>query len=323
MKAHEYLDSPEVLQHKVKCFADLVRKSQNCVAYTGAGISTASGIGDWASKAEGSVAGVKRKISIWEAQPTLAHRVLVAMHKAGRLKHWVQQNHDGLPQKAGFPQDEINEIHGAHYDPSNPVVPMDRSLRPDLMKRLLDWQDRADLCIALGTSMVGMNSDRMAVMPGDRARKGLAGALGTVIVSLQQTQYDSISSLRIFATIDQVMEMLAAELALDIPPAPVHRPWSEAPVLRDLPYGADGERCTSARLTLDFRLGAKYRVVEQTDWDFEKYGNTCEVVASADAIAPEGHISLVFRGETRVLGRWWLDAAVAGSLKRLPLVPCE
>merc|ERR1719498_215176 len=112
-----------------------------------------------------------------------------------------------------------------------------------------------------------MNADRMAVAPAERARLGQRGALGTVIVSLQQTQYDSLSSLRIFATIDKVMEMLAAELALDVPAAPTHRPWTEGPVLKDLPYDADGKKSTSACLTLDLRPGSKLRVVNQPGWD--------------------------------------------------------
>ena len=51
----------------------------------------------------------------------------------------------GLPQKAGMPQWRINEVHGAWYDPSNPVVPMDGTLRPDLLEDLLDWEEKADL----------------------------------------------------------------------------------------------------------------------------------------------------------------------------------
>merc|ERR1719198_2302753 len=128
-----------------------------------------------------------------DAQPTLAHRALAMLHANGYVKHWVQQNHDGLPQKAGFPQKHLNEIHGAWYDPSNPVVPMSGTLREDLIKCMLHWEEKVDLCLALGTSMVGMNADRMAVAPAERARRGKPGALGTVIVSLQQTQYDSIS----------------------------------------------------------------------------------------------------------------------------------
>merc|ERR1712178_474232 len=119
-----------------------------------------------------------------------------------------------------------NEIHGAWYDPSNPVVPMSGTLREDLIKQMLEWEEKVDLCLALGTSMVGMNADRMAVAPAERARRGSAAALGTVIVSLQQTQYDSLASLRIFATIDEVMKLLAEELSLPVPDAPAHRPWS-------------------------------------------------------------------------------------------------
>ena len=41
-QAHEYLDSPDVLQAKVAVLADLIRRAGRMVAYTGAGISTAS-----------------------------------------------------------------------------------------------------------------------------------------------------------------------------------------------------------------------------------------------------------------------------------------
>ena len=33
-----------------------------------------------------------------------AHCVITAMEKEGYVKGYVQQNHDGLPQKSGFPQ---------------------------------------------------------------------------------------------------------------------------------------------------------------------------------------------------------------------------
>jgi hypothetical protein len=49
--------------------------------------------------------------------------------REGLLHGWVQQNHDGLPQKAGFPQERINEIHGSWYDPGNPAT------SPDLGER--------------------------------------------------------------------------------------------------------------------------------------------------------------------------------------------
>jgi hypothetical protein len=50
MKAHEYMDEPETLQLKVKKLAELIMDSKRCVAYTGAGLSTGAGIGDYASR---------------------------------------------------------------------------------------------------------------------------------------------------------------------------------------------------------------------------------------------------------------------------------
>lgn len=47
------------------------------------------------------------------------------------------------------------------FDPSNPVVPMSGTLRDDEIKSLLEWEGKADLCVAMGTTMCGMNSDRI------------------------------------------------------------------------------------------------------------------------------------------------------------------
>lgn len=144
------------------------------------------------------------------AEPTAAHRATVALHRAGHLKRWFQQNHDGLPQKAGLPQAAINEIHGSWYDPSNPVVNMAGQLREDLFADLLDWEGKADVCLALGTSMAGMNADRLCASVAKRAG-------GLVIVNLQRTSLDDMAAVRVFATLDVVMEKLAAELGCVVP----------------------------------------------------------------------------------------------------------
>ena len=102
--------------------ADLIKRSKNCCAYTGAGISTSSGISDYATRATDSKAVRPALMSPFDAEPTLAHRVLTGMYNAGYLKHWVQQNHDGLPQKAGYPQHALNEIHGTHYSQAHPCI---------------------------------------------------------------------------------------------------------------------------------------------------------------------------------------------------------
>ena len=51
MNASEYLDDPATLRAKVKCLARLVSTARTPVFYCGAGLSTAAGIGDYASQA--------------------------------------------------------------------------------------------------------------------------------------------------------------------------------------------------------------------------------------------------------------------------------
>jgi hypothetical protein len=54
-KSHEYRETDEVLVAKVKLLAELIKKSKNCIAYTGAGLSVASGLDDYATKAKESL----------------------------------------------------------------------------------------------------------------------------------------------------------------------------------------------------------------------------------------------------------------------------
>jgi NAD-dependent SIR2 family protein deacetylase len=314
--AHEWLDQPDVLHAKVKLLADLVRRSTHCVAYTGAGISTASGISDYATKASGSLATQREQASPWDAEPTLTHHALVAMYHSGQLKHWVQQNHDGLPQKAGLPQCACNEIHGAWYDPSNPVVPMSGTLRSDLLEQLLEWEDKADLCLALGSSLCGMNADRMVTSVSERAKHG--HGLGSVIVSLQQTQHDTISSLRIFERIDVVMSLLAKELKLSLSDCPAKYSVAKDHQYVALPYNKNGFLDHAAQLTLDLAPGRWVRIVDQPKWDEQRVGSVGQVVG----ITPDGHyrIAIGRSGQVRVLGLWWLSAAENGDVDRLPVV---
>ena len=113
-EAHEYLEEPSVMSEKVVLLANLLRKSRSTILYTGAGISTASGIPDYATRSSNGIIGQsKTSVSSSQtpplcAQPTKGHRILVALYHAGLIKGWVQQNHDGLPQKAGFPQSALN-----------------------------------------------------------------------------------------------------------------------------------------------------------------------------------------------------------------------
>jgi NAD-dependent SIR2 family protein deacetylase len=212
MDATEYMDEPAVLDAKIDVLVGLIEKSKNMIVYTGAGISTGAGINDYASKAEKSVALKPKTANYLTAQPTKAHKVLAALEKKGHLKYWIQQNHDGLAQKAGYPQAKINEIHGSWFHRENPVVKMSGQLRPDLYKLMLEWEEQTDFCLAMGSTLSGMNADRVAVTPAEKAMDG--EGVGLAIINLQRTQHDDKCQLRIFADLDTAMTLLAQKMKI-------------------------------------------------------------------------------------------------------------
>jgi len=173
---HEYLDSPKVLKEKVKLLAQILLKAKKTVIYAGAGLSTASGIGDYATQTgkSGVLAQSGQKgavVSPFCVSPNFGHHCIAALSKKGYIHKFVQQNHDGLPQKAGMNQGLINEIHGGWFDPSNPVVAMSGGLRSDLFEDLLNLEKETDFVIAVGSSLCGMNADRLVSSSAQRAKQ--------------------------------------------------------------------------------------------------------------------------------------------------------
>ena len=135
---------------------------------------------------------------------------------------------DSLPQKAGMRQEFLNEIHGSLHAPDNPVIAMSGCLREDALADLLDLEQRSDLTLAVGTSLAGMNADRIVHSVAERASRGKA--LGSVLVGLQRTRWDGEATLRIFARCDDVFRLLAAELCLgDLVPAEYAPGWVFCP----------------------------------------------------------------------------------------------
>ena len=219
----EFLDAPEVLDAKLDHLVAMIRASENICAYTGAGISTSAGIGDYASHTKSKLS--KRWIpdsgphSEWlkAVAPAVGHRVLTAMERAGHLDEWVNQNHDGLDLKAGFPFAKLNQIHGSWWDRKNPVVAMNGDFRSDLADRLEHWEEHADLCLAMGTSLSGLTADGLALACAKRARLANSQLSGLVIINLQKTLHDHKAQLRIYAPLDEALGKLAEKLELTLP----------------------------------------------------------------------------------------------------------
>lgn len=74
------------------------------------------------------------------------------------------------------------------------------------------------MCIAVGSSMVGMNSDNIVREQIDKYNESQGKlALGCVIINNQQTQYHLESQLNIFNDIDATFELLVKELGIIMP----------------------------------------------------------------------------------------------------------
>lgn len=336
-KAHEYVDEENVLKEKVKVLAQMILKSKTFLVYTGAGISTSSGIGDYASigtnsyiKRQQNENNLAQPQSPLLAQPTFAHYALAALHDKGFIKRWIQQNHDGLPQKAGYPQEKLNEIHGAWFDPSNPVVAMSGSLRGDLFTNMLEWEKKSDLVLSMGTSMCGMNSDRVFTTCSKKALENKT-TLGGVIVNLQCTQFDHLAALRIFAPIDLVMKMLLGELKMHNAIFELNKTQQlkdanaetkEKNDVFSIPYDLQTGKFTNDRTILDLREGAKVKLT---------CGPYAGDIGEVTGKNRDGHYRIRFRHRLkpnrplrmpfeRLLGNWWVETLRKGGVDVTPIV---
>jgi NAD-dependent deacetylase len=117
-----------------EAFAALLRDAERILVFTGAGISTGSGIRDfrgpqgvWKTRqpvyfddfVDSEAARVEywdQKLEAWpsfrDAHPNAAHEATVALERAGKLHMVLTQNIDGLHGRAGTAPDRLVEIHG-------------------------------------------------------------------------------------------------------------------------------------------------------------------------------------------------------------------
>jgi len=96
----------------------LLRAARHAVAFTGAGISTDSGLPDfrgpdgvWTRRDKG-LPPPRTTVPRHAVRPNRAHRALVDLHRHGRLAFLISQNVDGLHLESGFPADRLAELHG-------------------------------------------------------------------------------------------------------------------------------------------------------------------------------------------------------------------
>ena len=116
--------------------SDYLRSSSAILIFTGAGISTGSGIPDfrgpqgvWKKRQpvyfQDFMTSEAARIEHWDfklegwdgyrdAQPNAVHRAIVALEKAGKVLAVVTQNIDGLHTRAGTSPERLVELHGTN-----------------------------------------------------------------------------------------------------------------------------------------------------------------------------------------------------------------
>ena len=113
---------------------ELIGSAKRIVAFTGAGISTESGIPDFRSPGgiwtrykpiyfDDFMASDEMRRESWrrkfatdetmlEAEPNAGHRALAKLVEQGRMTAIITQNVDGLHQRSGVPDSKVIELHG-------------------------------------------------------------------------------------------------------------------------------------------------------------------------------------------------------------------
>ena len=106
------------LQQAIETIADWILQATHVVAFTGAGISTDSGIPDfrgpdgvWTRRDAGLPAPAWR-VPVGQVQPNAAHLALVALQRLGKLQFLITQNTDNLHRQSGIDPERLAELHG-------------------------------------------------------------------------------------------------------------------------------------------------------------------------------------------------------------------
>jgi NAD-dependent deacetylase len=122
------------IEGKILTVAREIAKGGKNIVFTGAGISTESGIPDFRSKGgiwdkyrpiyfddfmsskEARIEYWRRKVAFYpdlmKARPNPAHMAVAELHEMGLLEAVITQNVDGLHQESGIPDDKVIELHG-------------------------------------------------------------------------------------------------------------------------------------------------------------------------------------------------------------------
>jgi NAD-dependent deacetylase len=111
-------------KHVVETLAGWIFEGRHIVAFTGAGISTDSGIPDFRgpegvwTRRDAGLPPPRWRIPSSKVRPNASHKALVKLQDAGRLAFVISQNTDGLHLASGVAKERLAELHGNGRLPS-------------------------------------------------------------------------------------------------------------------------------------------------------------------------------------------------------------
>jgi NAD-dependent SIR2 family protein deacetylase len=223
------------LDQKIQTLAQWLYESRYPVVFTGAGISTESGLPDfrgpdgvWTRRDKGLP---PRSISKpWDkVNPNSGHYAIVELQKLGKLKFLISQNVDNLHLKSGIRPELIAELHGnmtkmrckrceQTYDNDakinkctcggrlvSSVVDFGQSLPAKDLSMAFEHSRLCDLFMVVGSSLVVTPA---AEMPNEALRAGAK----LVIMNQGQTPFDKLAQLRFHDQIGKVLPRAVKKL---------------------------------------------------------------------------------------------------------------
>ena len=221
------------LDTRINTLADWMFGAKNLVVFTGAGISTESGLPDFRgpdgiwTRQERGLPLPRRDFS--SVEPNAGHMAIVELQKLGKLSFLISQNIDNLHLRSGITPDLLAELHGnvtklrckrcqAEVDASagldtcpcggrlvSSVVDFGQTLPRKALADSYWHSQHCDLFIVVGSSLV--------VYPAaDMPREAVQSGARLVIINEGETPLDSLAHLRFDERIGEVLAPAVARL---------------------------------------------------------------------------------------------------------------
>jgi NAD-dependent SIR2 family protein deacetylase len=105
-------------RQNVETLARWLRESSHVVAFTGAGVSTDSGIPDFRgpegvwTRRDAGLAPPRWRVAPGQVRPNASHLALVELQEMGKLRFLITQNTDNLHRLSGIRPELLAELHG-------------------------------------------------------------------------------------------------------------------------------------------------------------------------------------------------------------------